>query len=285
MNSCGILLIDKPVGISSFDVIRQLRRLTGIRKFGHTGTLDPFASGLLTILPEKTTRLAERLSAQQKEYLVTMKMGVKTATGDTEGEVIEQEKTDEIDAQALPELISQVLKITSQIPPKFSAIKIAGKRAYELARQQEDFSLEPRPIRIHEFEIIKYTHPLLSYRALVSKGTYIRSLSETIAEMLGTIGTTIELRRTAIGDQKVTNAVKLDELTEANWQDYLLPAEAIMPDFPRIKINDITDFKHGRQFMVEPEEISEVMVLSETGIFLGFGQISAHILQPTMVFI
>ncbi|MCF7793109.1 MAG: tRNA pseudouridine(55) synthase TruB [Candidatus Cloacimonetes bacterium] len=285
MNPFGVLLIDKPVGLSSFDIIRKIRKITDIRKVGHTGTLDPFATGLLPVCIGKATRLTNRMMAKEKEYLVTMKLGVRTATGDTESEEIEELQIPEISDNDLIELKSKVEKIESQIPHKFSAIRIDGKRAYQLARKNEDFTIQARPIQINDFSIESFDLPIMKYRVIVSKGTYIRTLSETIAEMLGTIGTTLELRRTKIGNLKIENAVKIKDLNSENWQQNMISVPDIFPDIESIIIENIEHYKNGRFIDLEHENCDDVMVLSPEQDFLGFAKIHANMLQPKTVFI
>ncbi len=285
MNSFGVLLIDKPIQMTSFEVIKQLRRVTEIRKIGHAGTLDPFASGLLPVCVGKATRIIDRLMNREKEYLVKMKLGVCTQTGDPESEIIKQQNPEEISAAELANLKKQILELKMQVPHKFSAVKINGKRAYELARKNQQFELPARPIKIHSFEIIEYHHPILVYRVVVSKGTYIRSLSETIAEMLGTIGMTLELSRTAIGEMKVSEAVALEELQPENWQEFIIPLEKIFSKFPSVKISEIEHFKNGRKLAVDHEDSNDVAVFSNTGRLVGFGVVKASALQPRQVLI
>lgn len=285
MTDFGILPILKPVGITSFKVIHILRKITGIKKIGHTGTLDPFASGLLPICIGKATRIAGKITGKNKEYLVTMQLGIKTDTGDNTGKVIAQEDVPEIKKTQLIALKEQILAITTQKPPKFSAIKINGKRAYELARKDQEVDLPERPIQILDFELLGYDHPHIKYRALVSKGTYIRSLSETIAEMLETIGTTISLNRTKIDGFDFAEPVELEKLTTENWRKYLIPVPKFYQELPQIKIEKIDDFQHGRRIAVEMDDAEEILVLNQIGKFLGFGRVIDGELQPVMVFL
>ena len=285
MTEFGVIPIIKPIGITSFKVIHVLRKITGIKKIGHTGTLDPFATGLLPICIGKATRIASRLTGRNKEYVVKMQLGIKTDSGDNTGKTISCEDVQDIEIQQISALKEKVLSITSQKPPIFSAIKVNGKRAYELARKKQHVDLPERSIRILEFEILEYKHPEIKYRALVSKGTYIRSLSETIAEMLGTIGSTIFLDRTKIDGLEFLEPVELEKLTSENWRNYLTPIPKLLPEIPRIEIEKIDDFRHGRNFVVEMNDIEKVLVLDEKENFLGFGKIKDGLMQPVMVFV
>jgi len=285
MNKFGVLLIDKPVQITSFEVIKQLRKITNIRKMGHAGTLDPFASGLLPVCVGKATRIIDRLMNSEKEYLVKMKLGVRSSTGDPESEIIKEQKVEEISAAKLAELNDQITKIDMQIPHRFSAVKINGKRAYDLARKNQQFELPARPIKIHSFILIEYHHPILVYKVIVSKGTYIRSLSETIAEKLGTIGMTLELRRTKIGEMKVSDTVKLESLQPENWQQHLIPLEKIFADLPSVKISLPDHFKNGRQLAIDHEDVDDIAVCINSGELIGFAEIKSKFLQPKLVLI
>jgi len=285
MTEFGVIPIIKPVGITSFKVIHILRKITGIKKIGHTGTLDPFATGLLPVCIGKATRIAARLTGKNKEYIVTMQLGIKTDSGDNTGKTISTIDTPTISIEQLAALKKQILSITSQKPPIYSAIKVNGKRAYELARKDLHVDLPERPIRVLEFEILEYKHPEIRYKVFVSKGTYIRSLSETIAEMLGTIGTTIFLDRTKIAGIDFSRPVHLEKLNNENWRNFLIPIPQLLPDIPRIEIEKIDDFKHGRIFAVGIEDTEEILVLDNAENFLGFGKISEGLLHPVKVFV
>lgn len=233
----GFLLIDKPINISSFDVIRQLRRQTKIRTFGHAGTLDPFATGLLIIAVNRYTRLLSLLEFADKAYTATLVFGKATATGDTEGEIIQ---TDDklINSDELNEMAIDILNIKALKPPIHSAIKVNGKRAYERARASEVFELPERESHVYDFAIQKFEFPYLTYSCRVSKGTYIRSLSQWIAERLGTVAYTSELRRTAIGKVSVQSATQLDEINDSNLEEHLTFAPGILPEMESLALND-----------------------------------------------
>ena len=288
MSVYGIILVDKPVGITSFDVVKKIRKITGIRKIGHTGTLDPFASGLLPVCIGKATRISSKLSGREKEYVVTMQFGIRTDTGDNTGSIIETKAIPKLTLANIEKVIPQILSIKEQIPHKFSAVKINGKKAYELARANKQVELKPRPVKILSFEISELEFPYLTYRTKVSKGTYIRSLTETIAEKLNTIATTVELRRTEIGDIKIKSAVKLDEIDTINWQDHVIPLSQFFKDIPKLivnSINEFNDFQNGRSFKVDTEDIEEIMILDNKERCLGFASIDGNLLKPRIVLI
>jgi tRNA pseudouridine55 synthase len=220
----GILLVDKPKGWTSFDVVNYVRKIVaqveGKKpknvKVGHTGTLDPLATGLLVILVGKEyTRRAQELSKQDKTYEVTMKLGEVSTTGDEEGE-----KTAGSNRQPeQAEILEALQKFTGQImqtPPAFSAMKINGKRAYELARAGKEVKLEPRPVKIYRNDLVSYDYPFVRFDCDVSSGTYIRSLAEDLGKVLGTGAYMSDLRRTNIADFSVDETPQPTELTQEN---------------------------------------------------------------------
>ena len=202
-----MILIDKPAGISSFGVVAKvrgyLRNECGHKvKVGHTGTLDPFATGLLILLSGKMTKKSNEFLKLDKEYIADLKLGFKSSTGDPEGEI---EKVDDRvpDAKEIEDILQAFIGEIEQIPPKYSAIKINGQRAYKLARKGVDFEVPMRKIRIYNIEVLKYEYPRLAIRCQVSSGTYIRTLAEDIGLKLGVGAYLTALRRTKIGEYSV----------------------------------------------------------------------------------
>jgi len=287
MSHFGVILIDKPPNITSFDVVRKLRKITGIRKIGHTGTLDPFATGLLQLCIGKATRVVSKLIENDKTYLATCRLGIQTETGDLTGKVIKQEAPPKISKEDMNNIIPEILKITSQTPHKFSAVKVDGKRAYELARQKKEVNLQSRPIRIIDFKINKLENNEITYVAHVSKGTYIRVLSETIAEKLGTVSTTITLRRTKIGEIDLKNAVKLEDINSSNWKEYLIPLTQIFSLLNKVHLDPEQKifFKNGGNIKTTLINEDEVIVLDNADMCVGFGYVNEGTLKPKIVFI
>lgn len=218
----GFILLDKPAGPSSHGMVAFLRRITGVKRIGHAGTLDPFASGLLImgVGRASTKRLGEFLK-QDKEYEADLFLGKTTATFDTEGVV-----TSEYDGGAIPvEVVTSVLRNfvgeQKQVPPMFSAKKVDGKRLYELARAGKEVEREACDVVIHELELLSYDWPRAKIRVKCSSGTYIRSLADDIGAKLG-CGAYLEgLRRTAIGRHGVVSALSPDDLSPENWAESL----------------------------------------------------------------
>lgn len=216
----GIILIDKPADMTSFGVVARIRRVLTQQagkkvKVGHTGTLDPFATGLMIIVTGKECKNADHYTKLDKVYEATFRLGQVSTTGDPEGELtdvsVAQPSIDEVTA-ALKQFTGEI----RQRPPIFSAIKINGQRAYKLARDGQEVEIPLRTVTVHSLELIDYTYPMLSVRAHVSSGTYIRSLAVDIGELLGTGAYCTQLRRTAIHSWDVTDAKQLSDLGITN---------------------------------------------------------------------
>jgi len=209
----GYILIDKPIGWTSFDIVKKVRNTLKVKKVGHTGTLDPFASGLLIILVGDATKKAQYLTNLDKVYIATARFGEKTDTGDPTGQVIATDTQTHISKEDFLRKIPQILAIDTQTPSKFSAIKIGGKKAYELARKQVNFDIPDRNISIFDFTLLSYDFPYFTYQVHVSKGTYIRTLTEQIADLFGTVALTTELKRTQIGDFHLKDSFQISDIS------------------------------------------------------------------------
>ncbi len=211
----GIILIDKPAGMTSFGVVARIRRVLSKEagkkvKVGHTGTLDPFATGLMIIVVGNECRNAEKYSKQDKVYEATISLGEVSTTGDTEGEITSLSDRVPSETEISDTLMKFKGRITQQ-PPAFSAIKIGGKRAYRLAREGKEFEVPKREVTVYSLEMISYEYPELRIRANVSSGTYIRTLAEDIGKELGVGAYCVELRRVSIGERNVSEAQKLSD--------------------------------------------------------------------------
>lgn len=210
----GYLLVDKEVGITSYDVIRRLKCLLPRKyKIGHAGTLDPFASGLLILMLGKATKTWSKLQQLSKVYEVVANFGYETDTQDSDGKVVSENDTivsEEIIKEAMEGFKGDIL----QTPPAYSAKKINGKRAYELARAGKEVKLTPKQITIYDFELLNYAWPRVTFKAEVGSGTYIRTLVTDLARSVDAMATAVELRRSAIGGFFVENAVKSSEIDE-----------------------------------------------------------------------
>lgn len=216
-----IILIDKPAGLSSFGVVARVRRRLSMEagkkvKVGHTGTLDPFATGLLILLANKATKLSNQFLKLDKWYEATICLGKTSTTGDPEGEIIEQNTEKVPTLEEVKAVVNQFVGQITQTVPAFSAVKINGQRAYQLARRGEDVAMPTRQIEIYAIEILSYNYPELVIRTHVSSGTYIRTLGEDIGKTLGVGAYLTALRRTQVGDYQIENAVKLSDFMGEN---------------------------------------------------------------------
>jgi tRNA pseudouridine55 synthase len=235
----GFVVIDKPVGVTSFSMVALVRRLTGVRRVGHAGTLDPLASGVLPVAVGEATKLAGRMLDATKDYEFTIRFGEETNTLDAEGEVVSAS-----DIRPTPDQVKAILpRFTGeieQIPPVFSAIKIEGKAAYARARAGEDVEPAPRRVTIHELRPLEATSDSVTLAVTVSKGTYIRSLGRDLAHALGTVGHVSYLRRTRAGPFSLEQAVSLDFLEQSAKARQLtravLPLQAALDDIPALPV-------------------------------------------------
>lgn len=216
-----IILIDKPAGISSFGVVAKVRAFLRDQfghkvKVGHTGTLDPFATGLLILLSGKMTKKSNDFLKLDKTYEATLKLGSTSTTGDPEGEITHINDSVPSISQ-IESAINSFLGTITQTPPKYSAIKINGERAYKLARKGQDFEIPSRQVKIYSIDILNYSYPELTIRCHVSSGTYIRTLAEDIGKKLNTGAYLTSLRRTQIGNYSITNAKKLSDFNKSSF--------------------------------------------------------------------
>jgi tRNA pseudouridine55 synthase len=222
----GILLIDKPEGWSSFDCVAKIRSFARIAeskkvKVGHAGTLDPLASGLMILLIGSFTKKADYLTKKDKTYEVKMRLGVKSSTGDEEGEkfsVSDEEPSEEKVKQSIASYIGKI----DQIPPAYSAIKINGVRSYKLAREGKAVELKSRPVEIYSIDKVIYEYPYISFTTRVSSGTYIRSLVNDIGEKLGVGAYTTHIRRTSIADYDISKSYAISDIDSHNLEQKLI---------------------------------------------------------------
>lgn len=213
----GIIIINKPKGCTSHDIVYKVKKMTG-EKVGHTGTLDPNATGVLPLLIGKGTLLSKYLINHDKTYEVTLKLGQKTDTADSEGKVIEEKQVNKfiLNNENIKDVLNSFIGKHKQIPPMYSAIKVKGKKLYEYARKGESIKVQPREIEIYKINLLKIDINSLEicFEVSCSKGTYIRSLCEDIAEKLGTVGYMKDLNRTKVGDFELSKAITIEEFEE-----------------------------------------------------------------------
>jgi len=248
----GVLIVDKPIGMTSHDVVQFIRRGTRINRAGHTGTLDPRASGVLVVLVGPAVRLSEFVSASDKRYQAVIKFGMTTSTFDTEGEITSRRPVD-ISYEELEEALSGFVGEFEQTPPIYSALKVKGKKAYELAREVKDVELEPRTITVHSLELLDWDPPEAVIDIQCSSGTYVRSLASDLGEKLGSGATLIGLRRTKNGRFTLREAISLRRLEESfqdgDWYKYLIPAAEALDDWHTVVVDveSIDKITHGHR--------------------------------------
>ena len=256
----GVLVVDKPVGLTSHDVVQVIRRGTGIRRAGHTGTLDPRASGVLVILIGPAVRLSEYVSASDKRYQATIRLGSSTNTYDAEGIVTPSNISwDDITEEQFDEILQKFVGEIEQVPPPYSAIKVKGRRAYDMAREGETVELEPRKINVYSLEVLEWAPPEVVIDVYCSSGTYVRSLANDLGNELGCGAYLIGLRRTKSGKFTLRDAVPLRRLQEAfnagEWYRHLIPAAEALADWPMVELDadQVELIRHGHRVPGEPD--------------------------------
>jgi len=232
----GVILLDKPVGISSNRALQRVRGIFQARKAGHTGSLDPFATGMLPICLGEASKTAAFMLEAEKQYHATARLGEATTTGDVEGEVIQTCPVDDFDDEQLTQTLENFVGEIEQVPPMYSALKHEGKPLYEYARAGIEIERPARTITIHQLDLVKWQAPDLTFDVRCSKGTYIRTLAEDIATALGSCAHLIKLRRLVVEPFESFPMVTLEQLQEARdhggLQDFLLPVDVGLADWP-----------------------------------------------------
>ncbi len=257
----GVLVIDKPVGMTSHDVVQIVRRGTGIRRAGHTGTLDPRASGVLVILIGPAVRLSEYVSASDKRYQATLRLGTTTDTYDAEGRITRSVDPRNVTEEQFESLLENYTGEILQTPPPYSAIKVKGRPAYKRARQGEKVELKPRKIHVYSLEVLEWAPPEVVLDVYCSSGTYVRSLAHDLGNDLGTGAYLIGLRRTKSGRFTLRDAVPLRQLRDAfitgEWAQYLIPAAEALGDWPAIILDpdQVEAVRHGHRLPAEEDAL------------------------------
>ncbi|KPL82577.1 hypothetical protein SE15_10670 [Thermanaerothrix daxensis] len=266
----GVLVVDKPVGLTSHDVVQIIRKGTNIRRAGHTGTLDPRASGVLVVLIGPAVRLSEYVSASDKRYQAVIRLGETTDTYDSEGRVTSTSPV-EITEEQFVEALQQFVGEIEQVPPPYSAVKVQGRRAYEMAREGEEVDLQPRKIKVYSLELLEWAPPEAVIDIHCSSGTYIRSLANDLGKVLGCGAHLVGLRRTRSGRFTLRDAVPLRKLREAfengTWYQYLIPAAEALADWPAIELDheQVELIRHGHRIPGQPGIGKMVRAINEQG--------------------
>ena len=278
----GILLLDKPSGITSNQALQAVKQLYFARKAGHTGSLDPLASGLLPICMGEATKVSGFLLDANKRYQVQCKLGERTATGDAEGDVLETRPLGNQSTTDLEAILDQFRGPIQQIPPMYSALKHQGQRLYTLARQGIEVERKPRDIMIHELTLLHYEADRLDIDIHCTKGTYVRTLVEDIGEILGCGAHVTELRRTAVGPYEADQMVSMDTLREVHSEDrqamdkLLLPVESALMQWPDVTLTNSAAYylQQGQPVLVPHAPTSGwVRLYQHEHHFLGMGEI------------
>jgi len=270
----GVLVLDKPIGLTSHDVVQIVRRGTGIKRAGHTGTLDPRASGVLVILIGPAVRLSEYVSASDKRYQATIRLGSSTDTYDSEGIVTASPsvtKIEDITEDNFEAILQQFVGEIQQVPPPYSAVKVKGRKAYDMARKGEEVDLEPRTIHVYSLDVLEWAPPEVVIDVYCSSGTYVRSLANDLGEKLGVGAHLVGLRRTKSGRFTLRDAVPLRRLQESfevgEWYRYLIPAAEALADWPMIELNgdEVELVRHGHRIVAEAESRGWARGVSQQG--------------------
>lgn len=281
----GVIIIDKEKGYTSHDVVNIIRKELKIKKVGHTGTLDPNATGVLPILVGEATKISKYLIEHNKTYIAELVLGKKTSTGDGEGDILEEKVVPELTIDKIENTLKEFLGKQRQIPPIYSAVKVNGKKAYEYAREGKKVELNEREIDIYKIELICYKKDTITFEVNCSKGTYIRVLCENIAEKLGTVGYMENLKRTKVDKFNLEQAIKLEDIKENInvVKDRIISIEKIFLDTEKIQLNEykLNLFFNGvRLTYNEPNGVYRVYSNDK---FIGLGVINDNLLKRDVI--
>lgn len=288
----GVLLINKEKDITSFGVVAKVRKILNMKKVGHTGTLDPNATGLLPILIGNGTKISKYLIEHDKTYIAKLKLGIKTTTADGEGDILEKDdfKLNKKDEDFYKKNFNSFVGKSSQIPPIYSAIKVGGKKLYEYARKNEEVEIKPREIEIYDIKIINinYDENEIDFEVSCSKGTYIRTLCEDIAKKLETVGYMKELKRTRVDNFRIEDAITLEELennkdNEEYLKNKIISIEKVFEDKKIINLNERKKelFLNGVKLTHNLED--DIYLVYSNNVFLGLGIVQNKLLKRDVI--
>ncbi|MDP3255767.1 MAG: tRNA pseudouridine(55) synthase TruB [Bosea sp. (in: a-proteobacteria)] len=286
----GWVVLDKPVGMTSTHAVAVVKRAFSAKKAGHAGTLDPLASGLLPIALGEATKTVPFVMDGRKAYQFTVAWGTQTDTDDAEGRVIATAET-RPDEQAITALLPQFTGTISQVPPKFSAIKIAGERAYDLARDGEDVVLEARPVEIDALRIVSHSPETTTFEAECGKGTYVRAIARDLGVSLGCLGHVVHLRRTRVGPFAIDDAVSVETLRESpeSAAATLLPVKTALSLIPEVVVHKdaALRLKRGQSVLLRGRDVpveSPALYATCGGVLIAIGAVEQGELVPHRVF-
>lgn len=290
----GIIVINKPKNYTSHDVVAKVKKLLNIKKVGHTGTLDPNATGVLPLLLNSGTKLSKYLIEHDKEYEVTLKLGIRTDTLDGEGKVLEKKEVDRKmleNTKQIEKVLNSFTGKQTQVPPMYSAIKVKGKKLYEYARRGENVEVQPRQIEIYNIELQKVDikKQEIEFEVQCSKGTYIRTLCEDIATKLGTIGYMKELNRTKVGKFGLEEAITIEKLEEyienKKYEDLnIITMEELLKEKEKIVLNEknLELFLNGVKIKIE-NKTGIYRIYNENKQFIGTGVVQENKLKRDVI--
>lgn len=284
----GILIINKPEGFTSQDVVSKVKKILNIKKAGHTGTLDPMATGVLPVLLGEYTKLSKYLIEHDKTYIAKLKLGIKTSTGDIEGEVIDTKEYDKniLDKGNVEKVLNSFVGKQKQIPPMYSAIKVNGKKLYEYARNGETVEVEPRDIELYDVKLLNIYDDEIEFEVSCSKGTYIRVVCEDIAKALGTIGTMSALKRTVVDKFEINDALTFGELevSKDNIESRLIKMEEVFKDFESLKLNErkVELFLNGVMLTFDMKD-GIYNIYDSNNKYLGTGTVKNKLLKRDII--
>ena len=267
----GFLLIDKESDYTSRDVCNIIAKIFNAKKVGHAGTLDPFATGLLIVALNNATKVLSYIEGQYKTYEATLLLGVKTSSGDHTGEIVETTKVPKLNKEEIVSVFQSLIGESEQTVPITSAVHVNGRKLYHYAHLNQEVELPKRTIDIKQLELLSFDEKTISFKAVVSKGTYVRTLGETIAEKLGTVGHLSSLRRTEILDINVNQAKKIKELS----QDDLIDSASIVSKFMPLKTlpndTELAKAKHGGKLSLKlfPETLDTFGVIDDKNVIIA----------------
>lgn len=269
----GIVIMDKPMGITSFKALGMIKKAYGTKRVGHTGTLDPDATGVLPILVGNATRAAELIVATDKEYITTILLGVRTDTLDMSGTILE-ERCVNVTEEEIRQTVASFVGDIEQIPPMYSAISIDGQRLHNLARQGIEIERQPRPVTVHEIEITDISLPCVTLRVSCSKGTYIRTLADDIGKALGTLAAVKTLRRSKTGIFDLSQAYSPEEIAQ-NPSGCLLPLDVCFSQYDRVNLDEKKSkmVKNGVPIYFNSHKGQTVRVYDNTGEFIALSRV------------
>ena len=282
----GIVIINKSKGYTSHDIVAKVKKITG-EKVGHTGTLDPLATGVLPLLIGKGTLCSKYLMNHDKTYKVLLKLGIKKSTGDEEGEILQEENVDKstLEEQNVNNVLNSFLGEQEQIPPIYSAIKVNGKNLYEYARKGQEVEIHPRKITIYDIQLLKIDkeNKEIQFEVSCSKGTYIRSLCEDIAKKIGTVGYMKELQRTKVGDFKIEQSVLTEDLKKETIEEHIITIEDLFQDMKNIELNErkLQLFLNGVKLSVDLKD--GIYKIYNNQQFIGIGMVKDKLLKRDII--